>query len=196
MNTLTGVDLDAAVASVLGEDHHVIQRCARMGLAFDPSHKMALAMELLIEHKIAIYHDDLAERTKCEPWVAGFDLRVEYAGCGDDTGLYGDHLEVDHGARGDTPQVAICRAIVQRAEDQVREAAEAVERAARQAKAQHETEVWYLAHSRAEHTRRTRVPWTDFANDEERDAYREALDSQLSHIRQVNNLPDPAAGAS
>lgn len=185
MNTLTGVELDAAVASVLGKDYYLIQQCERMGRTFNPSHKMALAMELLIEHKLAIYHDDLAERTKLDPWVAGFDLRVEYAGCGDDTG-----------ARGDTPQVAICRAIVQRAEDQVRAATEQAERAARQAKAQHETEVWCLAHSRAEHTRRTRVPWTDFANDEERDAYREALDSQLSHIRQVNNLPDPAAGAS
>lgn len=196
MNTLTGVELDAAVASVLGKDHHLIQRCARMGLAFDPSHKMALAMELLIDLEMAVYRDPDAEPALTEPWLAGFNLRGEYdRDYYESMGPEPAYLVLDHGARGDTPQVAICRAIVQRAEDQVREdqVCEAVERAERAQQAiaradeyDRQVAIRAVAWDRANHARATRTAWTDFANDEERAAYALALDQQLENIRVRN----------
>lgn len=179
MNTLTSVDLDAAVASVLGEDHYIIQRCARMGLAFNPSHKMALAMELLIEQKITLlYSPHWDEKNNEIPhWAAGW----HHYDC--------DDFEMESEGTGATPQEAICRAIVQRAEDQAREAFLKEKSDAARA---HLVALTDTAWERANHTRRTRTPWTEFANDEERDAYSVALERQLAGVRRSNDLPDPA----
>lgn len=169
MNTLTGVDLDAAVASVLGKDYPLIVQCERVR-AFNPSHSRALAMQLLIDQKITLlYSPHWDEKNNEIPhWAAGW----HYYDC--------DDFEMESEGTGATPQEAICRAILQRAENQAREAER---QAAEQAENERLGALCAVAWDRANHTRATRTPWTEFANEEEQAAYRLALDQQLENIR-------------
>ncbi len=183
MNTLTGVDLDAAVASVLGKDYPLIQQCERVR-AFNPSHSRALAMQLLIDQKVSVLdgtHYDPTKQVEVTCWSAGWP-RFEY-----------DDFVMDHEGTGDTPQVAICRTIVQRAEDQAREAERL---AAEQAERDRREAIRAVAWDRDNQARATRTAWTAFANDEERAAYALALDQQLANIRAriVDGVAEPDTG--
>lgn len=192
MNTLTGVELDAAVASVLGIAHLsesfmtnppkpvAVWRLLDSGKAnyeagpFNPSVDANLAMQLLIDQKITLlYSPNWDEKNNEIPnWAAGW----HYYDC--------DDFEMESEGTGATPQEAICRAIVRRAEDQAREAER---QAAEQAENERREAVRAVAWDRANHTRATRTPWAEFANEEEQAAYRWALDQQLEFIRKMNS---------
>jgi len=96
--------------------------------------------------------------------VAGFDLHFT-----DRQDGYGPRIELDHAARGETPEIAICRAIVLRGEAQ------------RQREDLRST-AWH----RAEVARMTRTPHTEFDSETERVAYNKALDEQLDFIKSRN----------
>lgn len=163
MCDLLGPDLDAAVARALrieglvsrpngqpawefewepeGLAHERDMNAWKMWRHYSPSTNSHLAMALLIQFGM---HLRPALHTTNPPWRATIGL----------SGGFG---------QGATPEIAICRAVLMRAE-LVRECA------------------W----SRAEQARRNRTPWTDFANDEERAAYALAMDQQLRIVQSLN----------
>jgi hypothetical protein len=137
MDKLQGAALDAAVARALGHAEGAITYSM-------PS----FATQLQREHGIAVYPNEKGD------WVAGFDLRWHPE----------NGIELDHAARGDTPEEAICRCVVVRAEA-----------------------IRAQAWERAEETRRTRKARTSgFANETERAAYIKALDDQRELVKQQN----------
>ena len=214
MCELLGAALDAAVARVLdvqglvtrpnGQPAYEIEwdpeaRCNeddmgawKMWRWFTPSTDGQLAMALQTQHDIAVYPDADAAAAGTEKWVAGFDLRFEGDdGYSSDAGTYwpGDRaLTVDHAARGTTPAIAICRALVARHEAQAAAAVkEAADQAARNERARLQT-IFDNAHVRAWAMIYQRVPTTVFETDEDRQAYNALLDAHRDP-ESVKTLP-------
>lgn len=136
MCELLGAALDAAVARALGLSHIVEHRptnpptpCAVWLVRkdqpdwvtghYDPSRGSDIAMGLLQAHDMAVYPDPLAHSVGVEKWVAGFNIEAKITDppVTTEAGTYLDGeagINLDHAARGATPQIAICRAIVNR----------------------------------------------------------------------------------
>ena len=142
---------------------------SKMYIHYNPSVDGQIAMSLQAEYNIAVYPDPDAAAVGTERWVAGFNWTIEQ-----DENEYTFFAPIscmDHAARGTTPQIAICRAIVTAAKSPRSPIYEA-----------RMVRIRGIAHERAEHARRTRTPWTEFANDEERAAYAKAMDDARSFI--------------
>lgn len=197
MCELLGAALDAAVARVLSIPGLVIRpngqpayefewdpeaRCNeddmklfKMWRWYTPSTDGHLAMALQTEHNVCVVPVNYA--APGGEWRAGFYLSY------DDI----DGWEAEHEARGPTPAIAICRALVRRADETAQWAAAA---AAQQAQDDAETArreaIRGVAWDRATQARQTRKPWTEFASDEEQRAYALCMDQQLAFIRGLN----------
>ena len=188
MCELLGAALDAAVARVLSIPHKVELRptnppqiaCVwllkegkpdyRPG-PYQPSVEARIAMALQTEHDISVVPTYGSPAGK--EWSAGFCISF------DDL----DGITLEHEGQGPTPAIAICRAIVRRAEDAGREA-EVL--AFDQAETARRETIRGVAWDRATQARQTRKPWTEFASDEEQRAYALCMDQQLAFIRDLN----------
>lgn len=162
MDELLGAALDAAVARALGHAEGAITYSM-------PS----FALQLQRDHDIAVYPDEYASSPETK-WVAGFDVRAKFISPPEmiDPGVFlpgKASIELDHEARGETPEIAICRAIVLRGEAQ-----------------RQREDLRATAWHRAEVARMTRTPHTEFDSEAERVAYNKALDEQLDFIKSRN----------
>ncbi len=205
MCELLGAALDAAVARVLdlkdivyrpngqpayelpfdpeGPAHEYPHGRKVMYLYFMPSQDGHAAMGLLAAHDMAVYPDKLSDQVGTEKWIAGFNLSVtdkEYRYGSTETGPWteaGGSLDLDHAGRGDTPAIAICRALVARHDHQVAEAAKEAER-------QRLLAIAVRAEDRAFYTLQTRQRCTEFESDEDRRAY----DARLDRAQRENGM--------
>jgi hypothetical protein len=75
-----------------------------------PSTDWGLGGPLIASERIALYHDD-SPRVSSEPWIAGFDMRIDSWNYESDNGA---SFELDHSSAGPTPLVAAMRAYVAR----------------------------------------------------------------------------------
>lgn len=131
---------------------------------YKPSVDRQRAMGLQEQYDIAVYPDpELAP----EKWIAGFNICIDDGVVSDDT-QYGATIELNDAARGPTPAIAICRALVKHLEpvrlNRVRQ----------------------TAFDRANHSRQTRTPWLEFEDDEARKAYDVAMADQMRLVHVMN----------
>ena len=174
MCELLGAALDAAVARVLSIPGLVIRpngqpayefewdpeaHCNeddmgawKMWRWFTPSTDGGLAMALQAEHNVCVVPVNYA--TPGGEWRAGFYLSY------DDL----DGWEAEHEARGPTPAIAICRALVRRADETAQWAAAAVENARLRV-------IFDRAHNRVWTLLTERQPTLVFESDEDQEAY-------------------------
>lgn len=182
MCNLLGAALDAAVARVLDlsfiETPHGAVLLKDEGVFFEPSTNGHTAMQLQAQHDIAVYPDPDADGVGAEKWVAGFNIRADSdTDCYESMGPESGWLDMDHAARGTTPAIAICRALVVRGEAHAAAVAQHIaEQADRNERARQQA-VFFEAHTRAADMIFNRVPTTEFETDEARQAYNALLEA-------------------
>jgi len=117
---LTGDQLDAAVAHVLGvptfhpprtmSERHTI---GFRGQPFRPSSDWADGGPIIEREKIAVYHDGDCGWKSSRAWIAGYRLCIDEGFRGSElTGGDEPSIDLDHAVCGPTPLVAAMRAFV------------------------------------------------------------------------------------
>ena len=124
MNELMGSGLDAAVAAALGVRHKVLVGGGQAVVAqtdgnghvvdwYEPSTETGMLSELMTAHSVTVIREPNPEGD----WVAGFNFFASHGYESTATDC------LDHAARGTTPSVAVCRAVVRRHQSQQEDAA-------------------------------------------------------------------------